>query len=73
MGTPAQIGKPKYRALIVMGRQTTADLRRRLRRALSASKSAEARALLGAVAFDLGDLDAVLNELDEFGRTLIDE
>ncbi len=41
-----------------------------LKKAMMQSKSASVRALIGAVAFELGDLDTALSRLDEIGRTL---
>jgi hypothetical protein len=64
MGTPAQIGGNEWKAVITEARFVKAEIRTLVRKAL---ESHDLNYLTQA-AFKLGDLDDVLNRLDQIGN-----
>lgn len=70
MGTPAQIGKSQYRAILNSARQANVNQRRILKRIMEETPSNLFKALIGQLAMELSDNDQALNQLDEIGKTL---
>jgi predicted Zn-dependent protease len=63
------IGKNLYNQEIVRGRNAAKEARRALRRILDEQPGpAMTNMLLAAAALSLGEIEAVLNELDKIGR-----
>lgn len=69
MTTPAQIGKNVYRELLRRGRSNTNDIRNALRRIVDDKPGPQATAMLVTrIAISFGNIEALLSELEEFGR-----
>ncbi len=73
MGTPAQIGKQQYNAVLSDARLANVNLRRILRRMMEETPSQLIKALIGQAAMELADNDAAINRLDEIGRQMKQE
>jgi len=74
MTSKPEIGKNVYREVIVRGRTATHSARRALKRLLEEELGPQSQAMVIAkVALALGDMDSVLNELDEIGRNVRNE
>jgi len=73
MSTPAKIGKNEYQAALAKGRNAQHEIRKILKRIMQESSSSLIQALTGKVALELGEIDEVLERLDEIGRTLKSE
>jgi hypothetical protein len=69
MTSKPEIGKYLWRETIVRGRTATLSARRALKRLLEEELGPQSQAMVIAkVALAIGDMDSVLNELDEIGR-----
>jgi hypothetical protein len=68
MGTPAQIGKLHFNALLRDARQSTANQRQILKRLMNEAPNQLIKSLVGQLAIEVSETDSVLNQLAEIGK-----
>jgi hypothetical protein len=68
MGTPAQIGKLHFNAILREARESTANQRRILKRLMSEAPNQLIKSLVGQLAIEVSETDSALNQLDEIGK-----